>query len=59
MKSMHCMTLLSGLVLVALSGVAWAGIGPPPPSVGPEPTSLALLAAGLGGLAWVKFRRRK
>jgi hypothetical protein len=25
----------------------------------PEPTSFALLAAGLGGAAWVKFRRRR
>ena len=24
----------------------------------PEPASLALLAAGVGALAWVKFRRR-
>jgi len=76
MKSMHCVTLLSGLVLVTLSGVAWAGgsIGgifpppdlcvilnscPPPTSDVPEPTSLALLATAIGGLAWAKFRRRK
>ncbi|MBL8838926.1 MAG: PEP-CTERM sorting domain-containing protein [Alphaproteobacteria bacterium] len=24
----------------------------------PEPASIALLAAGVGALAWVKFRRR-
>ena len=59
MKPMHCVTLLSGLVLAALSGVAWAGDLEPPPSVAPEPTTLSLLAAGIGGLAWAKFRRRK
>ena len=56
MKPMHNVILLSGLVLVALSGVAWAGV---PVITVPEPTSLAVLAAGIGGLAWVKFRRRK
>jgi hypothetical protein len=25
----------------------------------PEPTSMALLAAGIGGVAWAKFRKRK
>jgi hypothetical protein len=76
MKSMHCVALLSGLVLVALSDVAWAGGsiggigGPPdlcvilnsctpPTTTGPEPTSLALMATAIGGLAWAKFRRRK
>ena len=65
MRSMYCVTLLSALVLVAMSGVAWAITlcpdsfdGCPPPSV-PEPTTLALLAAGIGGVAWAKFRRRK
>jgi hypothetical protein len=78
MRPMRCVTPLSGLVLVTLSHVAWAGgaiggIGgfqppdlcvvinscTPSISVGPEPTSLALVAAGIGGLAWAKFRRRK
>ena len=47
--------LLSALVLVAMSGVAWAA----PIAIGPEPTTLALLATGIGGAALVKFRRRK
>ncbi len=37
------------------TGSAWAG-----PSVSvPEPSSLALLAVGLGGAVLIKFRRRK
>jgi PEP-CTERM motif len=55
MKYAHSVALLSGLIFIALSGVAWAG----QVSVGPEPTTLALLAAGVGGAALVKFRRRK
>jgi hypothetical protein len=32
---------------------------PVAPPAAPEPTSMALLAAGIGGVAWAKFRRRK
>jgi hypothetical protein len=47
---------LAGLALVLLStGQALAGV---PISV-PEPSSLAVLAAAVGGVAWAKFRRRK
>jgi hypothetical protein len=47
---------LLALWTMALSGgIAWAG----EPAQIPEPTSLALLAAGLGGAALIKFRRRK
>ena len=41
-------------VLATSSGSALAGVTPVP-----EPSSMALLAVGLGGAAWVKFRRRK
>jgi hypothetical protein len=41
-------------MIVMGAGAASAGNVPVP-----EPTSLALLAAGLGGAAIVKFRRRK
>jgi hypothetical protein len=43
-------------VLLAFAGTASAGITTVDV---PEPTSLALLAVGLGGAAWVKLRRRK
>jgi hypothetical protein len=43
-------------VLATAFGTAAAG---EPISAVPEPTSLALLAVGLGGAAWVKFRRRR
>ncbi len=45
---------LSSTVLVS---TAWAGEVPPTPV--PEPASLALLASGVAGVAWTKFRRRK
>jgi hypothetical protein len=49
--------VLLGLLSTALPGsAAYAGLNPIPV---PEPTSLSLLAAGVAGVAWVKFRRRK
>lgn len=49
--------LFAGAVAVLLSsGAAFAGA---PVVQIPEPTSLALLATGIAGVAWVKFRRRK
>jgi PEP-CTERM motif len=42
-------------VLMGLSGSAFAGT----PTPVPEPTTLALLAAGFGGVAAVKYFRRK
>jgi hypothetical protein len=49
--------LLMGLAAVLLSsGTAFAGATPIPI---PEPSSLALIAAGVAGVAWVRFRRRK
>ncbi len=54
---MRLLTLAA--VLVALTpSLAWAGIHPPGNHI-PEPTSLALLAVGLGGVVLVRFRRRR
>ena len=44
------------LALVASTGPSLAG---PAIIQIPEPSSLALIAAGAGVLAWVKFRRRR
>jgi PEP-CTERM motif len=41
-------------VLMGLSGSAFAGVAPVP-----EPASLTLLAVGFGGVAAVKYFRRK
>jgi hypothetical protein len=48
--------LIAVTVLMGLSGNAFAGTAPTPV---PEPTTLALLAAGFGGVAAVKYFRRK
>ena len=42
-------------VLSGLTGAAFAA----PPAPIPEPASIAILAVGVAGAAWVKFRRRK
>jgi hypothetical protein len=46
---------IAATVLVGLTGSAFAGV----PTPVPEPTTLALLAAGFGGMAAVKYFRRK
>jgi hypothetical protein len=48
---------IGGLTLSLL----WAGqaLAAPPADPIPEPASLALLALGIGGVAWMKFRRKK
>jgi hypothetical protein len=51
LKSCCIMTVL----LMAAPSVAFAG----PTAVVPEPSSLAILAAGVVGAAAVKFRKRK
>lgn len=58
MKSATGSVLVTALWMIAgLTNAAWAAaVGP---NSVPEPTSLALLAVGLGGAAWAKFRRRK
>ena len=45
-------------VLLMNTAPAWAGISIIINHV-PEPTSLALLAVGLGGVALARFRRRR
>jgi hypothetical protein len=45
-------------ILVGAASDAFAGGAPPPLSV-PEPSTLAVLAAGLGIAAVFKFRKRK
>ena len=47
--------LIAVTVLMGLSGSAFAGVL----TRVPEPTTLALLAAGFGGMAAVKYFRRK
>ena len=48
-------TLLGSVVVLAASmGPAWAT-----PVEVPEPSSLALIALGVGSVAWIKFRNRK
>ena len=42
------------MVLVGLSGSAFAGVAPVP-----EPATLGLLAVGFGGVAVAKYFRRK
>ena len=47
--------LIAVTVLMGLSGSAFAGA----PVPAPEPTTLALLAVGFGGVAAVKYFKRK
>jgi hypothetical protein len=47
--------LIAGAFVVASAGHAMAGV----PIAIPEPTSLALIAAGVAAVAWVKFRGRR
>jgi hypothetical protein len=42
-----------GMAVVALPALAG------PVASAPEPASLSLLAVGIGGVAWAKFRKRK
>ncbi len=48
--------LVAMTVLIGLSGSAFAGA---PPVRVPEPATLALLAAGFGGVGVVRYFRRK
>lgn len=50
-------SLLGSILVAAVSiDAAWAGAVP---IAVPEPSSLALIAIGVGGVAWLKFRNRK
>ena len=58
---MSHLALLAVAALTILIGVvsdAYAGLVPPPVKL-PEPSTLAVLAAGLGIAALFKFRKRK
>ena len=46
--------IAAAFVLVALPALAGVPAVPTP-----EPASMALLAAGVGGVAWARFRKRK
>ena len=48
--------LFFGLLMVVGAPAAFAGVNPPVEV--PEPASMALLAAAIGGVAWAKFRKR-
>lgn len=50
-------TVLFGLLVAFWAGTAFAGTEVP--IAVPEPTSLVLLASGIAGVAWLKFRRRR
>ena len=55
MSSMLSVALAASMMLIGLGGTAFAGV----PAPVPEPTTLAILAVGLGGAAVVKYLRRK
>ena len=44
-----------GFALIASPALAGTGVI----VAAPEPASITLLAVGVGGVAWAKFRRRK
>ena len=54
MKYAATLSLTAAVMLAVFAGNAYAGV-----VAVPEPGTLALLAAGFGGLAAVKFFRRK
>jgi hypothetical protein len=49
---------LAAIPALLLAVPAWAAPAAPPTTV-PEPVSMTLLATGVAGVAWAKFRRRK
>ncbi len=51
------LSIAVAFVLVAMPALAGGAV--PGPVATPEPASMALLAAGIGSVAWAKFRKRK
>jgi hypothetical protein len=57
-RTMRNMLYLAGIVLASAGLFCGTALAAPPASV-PEPTTLALLAGGIGIVAAVRMRRRK
>jgi hypothetical protein len=54
MGSMLSVVLAASMMLIGLTGTAFAGV-----AAVPEPTTLAILAFGMGGAAVAKYLKRK
>jgi len=55
MRSVIDLAVTAAWMLTGLTNAAFAAAAAPIP----EPASVAILAVGVAGAAWVKFRRRK
>ncbi|MGB8275193.1 MAG: PEP-CTERM sorting domain-containing protein [Alphaproteobacteria bacterium] len=59
MQTILRLSLFAIAATFVLAHTAFAGLLVPAPTEVPEPGTLALIAVGLGGLAFAKFRKRK